>query len=189
MNNFYEEHFEQLDNNQSLIPGEYEACSFENCSLREIDLSTFKFMECTFTNCDLSNATITNTMFQDVDFNQCKLLGLLFTDSNPFGFGVRFHQCILSEASFYELNLTQCSFTECTLHHTDFAQVKAQGISFYQSDLKGAIFENSQLQKADFRKAIHYSIDPNTNQLKGARFSLPEVIHLLSQYQLRIENE
>jgi hypothetical protein len=42
------------------------------------------------------------------------------------------------------------------------------------------------LEKADFSTAKNYTIDAENNKLKKAIFSLPEVIGLLSKYDIII---
>jgi hypothetical protein len=40
---------------------------------------------------------------------------------------------------------------------------------------------------ASFRNAKNYNIDPNNNFLKKTKFSVPEVISLLSAYDIEID--
>ncbi len=54
-------------------------------------------------------------------------------------------------------------------------------------DFAGARFSTTNLSKADFRGATNYSIRPDNNKLKKAKFSLPEATLLL--YGLDIELE
>jgi hypothetical protein len=51
----------------------------------------------------------------------------------------------------------------------------------------GARFEESNLERADFRTASHYSIDPEMNKLKGAKFSLLGIPGLLDKYGIIID--
>jgi hypothetical protein len=50
------------------------------------------------------------------------------------------------------------------------------------------MFENSILEKVDFRSSFNYIIDPETNRIKKARFSLPGVTGLLAKYDIEIDN-
>jgi hypothetical protein len=52
----------------------------------------------------------------------------------------------------------------------------------------GSSFENTNLEKADFGTAYNYSINPNLNRIKKAKFSLPAVTGLLDQYDIEITN-
>ncbi|MGK5082194.1 pentapeptide repeat-containing protein [Bdellovibrionota bacterium FG-1] len=58
---------------------------------------------------------------------------------------------------------------------------------FQKSDLFNARFQNTTLLKADFRGAHSYLIDPISNKVRGARFSLPEAQGLLVGLGIRIE--
>ena len=44
-----------------------------------------------------------------------------------------------------------------------------------------------ELEKADFRTAFNYSIDPENNRMKKAKFSPPEVVGLLNKYDIEID--
>jgi len=50
-----------------------------------------------------------------------------------------------------------------------------------------AMFIHTNLEKADFRSAFNYSIDPETNRIRKARFSVPAVTGLLDKYDIEIE--
>lgn len=71
-------------------------------------------------------------------------------------------------------------FEQCIFDETDFAESDVSECNFRGSDFKGARFVDTNLQKADFQHAINYQIDPLTNKLKGAKFSLPEAIGMLT---------
>ena len=61
------------------------------------------------------------------------------------------------------------------------------GASFYGVRLGGTRFTRCDLQKADLRTAEEYAIDLETNKLKGARFSFPDVVRLLDGTGIVIE--
>ena len=58
---------------------------------------------------------------------------------------------------------------------------------FDNCDLARAIFANSILEKADFRTSYNFSIDPEINKIKKAKFSLTTVSGLLGKYDIEIE--
>ena len=183
------EHFDEqtFESQSSLERGEYEYCTFRDCDLANLDFQEYKFIECEFVNCNLSNANINQTYLQDVLFNNCKMLGLNFDRCNPFGFGVRFNHCVKDHSTFYGVNLTQSAFNNCHMHEVDFTEAVMTGIVITNCDLLNAHFENSNLEKADFASSINYSINPEINKLKAARFSLPDVIGLLDKYGIKVE--
>jgi len=43
------------------------------------------------------------------------------------------------------------------------------------------------MQEADFSEAFNYSINPETNRLRSAKFSIPGVTGLLDTYGIIIE--
>jgi uncharacterized protein YjbI with pentapeptide repeats len=55
---------------------------------------------------------------------------------------------------------------------------------FENCDLAGAIFENTILERADFRTARNFSLDPEINQIKKAKFSLADLPGLLLKYDI-----
>ena len=68
---------------------------------------------------------------------------------------------------------------DCRAHDADFQEVDLTSADFSQSDFQGTLFNNCNLSKADFRSSRNYQIDPRTNKVKAAKFSLPEAIGLL----------
>jgi uncharacterized protein YjbI with pentapeptide repeats len=58
---------------------------------------------------------------------------------------------------------------------------------FDNCDLLGAVFQNTILEKADFRTAYNYSIDPDINRVKKAKFSASGIAGLLDKYDIEIE--
>ena len=50
-----------------------------------------------------------------------------------------------------------------------------------------SLSNNTVLEKADFRSAVYYSIDPESNHIAKAKFSLDGLPGLLLRYDLKIE--
>jgi len=50
-----------------------------------------------------------------------------------------------------------------------------------------ATFENTALEKVDLRTGFNYSINPEINRIKKAKFSLQGVLGLLDKYDIEIE--
>lgn len=169
------------------LSGDYENCRFKNCVFTEIDLAGISFIECEFDGCNLSSAQVRGTAFKTVKFKNCKLLGLLFSDCNAFLFSVHFDNCLLNLASFFNLKMKATQFKNCSMHEVDFTQADLTGSAFTECDLAGAVFENTIIEKADLRSAHNYSINPQLNRIKKAKFSLHGVPGLLQQYNIDIE--
>jgi fluoroquinolone resistance protein len=185
---FEDEGFKGIDYSVDTLPkGEYERCSFVNCSFADVDLYNITFLECEFENCNFSMAKLNNTGLKSVTFENCKLVGVQFDRCNPFLLAMRFDNCQLNLSSFYKLKLKNTHFNNCMLHEADFTETDLTGSNFENCDLLNAIFDHTILEKTDFRSSFNYSIDPETNLIKKAKFSREGVSGLLDKYQIEIE--
>lgn len=167
--------------------GEYENCTFTGCNFSGTDLTGVVFTECEFTDCNFSNAKCKGTGFKEVFFKDCKLMGLNFSIADPFLMAMNFTDCYLNLSSFYQLKLKKSRFINCNLQEADLTETDFTEASFTNCDFKHAIFENTVLEKADLRSSINYSIDPEQNRIKKAKFSLPAVTGLLDKFNIVIE--
>ena len=181
--------FEKENFSENELPkGDYEHCTFINCIFSEADISNINFSECEFNGCNMSMAKIKNTAFRDIQFKACKLLGLHFENTNPFLFSVGFENCLLNLSSFYKLRLKNTKFTNCSIHEVEFTEADLTNATFKNCDLSGAIFDNTVLEKVDFRSSYHFSINPELNRIKKAKFSLTTIVGLLHKYNIEIDN-
>ena len=153
--------------NETPLCNEYEQCIFKNCI---------------FHNCDLSHK-----IFREIDFLGCKILGVQFNECRRFLLSFRFENCSLRLSVFYNLKLKEACFNKCDLQEADFTETDLTNASFQECNLYRAIFDHANLEKADFRTSNYYSINPETNRLKGARFSLNGLPGLLERYGIIIE--
>jgi fluoroquinolone resistance protein len=184
-----EEVFDKVDfREKPLKPGIYEKCTFKNCDFSNNDLSGTHFMECEFMDCNLSLVKLKNVIFRDVRFRECKLLGLRFNDCSEFGFSVHFDNCIVNHSSFFKTSLKKKVFNHTQFHEVDFTECDLSNSTFEACDLNGAMFENTNLENTDFRTAVNYSINPEINRIKKAKFSLQGVRGLLDRYHIEIED-
>jgi uncharacterized protein YjbI with pentapeptide repeats len=181
----------QFDKNDfTLYPlpkGEYEACVFSNCNLANVNLSEFVFSDCEFKNCNLSLAGVKKTAFRDVLFFDCKLTGIQFNTCNDFLFSVRFENCILNLSSFANLKLKKTLFKNTMLQEADFTEAECSNSIFDLCDLSRTVFYHTNLEKCDFRTSYNYSIDPEVNKIKKAKFSLNGIMGLLAKYDIDVE--
>ena len=69
----------------------------------------------------------------------------------------------------------------------DALEVRPRVTIFENCDLAKATFDNTIIEKADFRTSYNYSIDPEINHIKRAKFSLSGIHGLLDKYGLEIE--
>ena len=171
-----------------LTKGEYENCSFKTCDFSNADLSDIKFLECEFSGCNLSLANLAQTALRDIKFKDCKMLGLHFEKCSQFAISFGFDNCNLAHSSFYQLKLKKTSFINSQLHEVDFVECDLTGAFFDNCDLTGAVFENTIIEKADLSTSFNYSIDPEINRIKKAKFSLTGVAGLLNKYDIEIDS-
>lgn len=172
-----------------LQQGEYENCNFHELDLSETDFSQFKFINCSFNDCNLSLSRLSKTAFQDVRFKGCKMMGWRMDQCSDFGLQVQFEQCILQHASFYKKKLARTRFENCQLQEADFSECDLSHAEFVNCDLNLAVFANTNLEKADLRTASRYTIDPDQNRLKRAKFSWPALAGLLNKYDVDLSED
>ncbi|HVW59878.1 MAG TPA: pentapeptide repeat-containing protein [Puia sp.] len=110
-----------------------------------------------YENCIFRHCNFSRSDLAEMVFIDCKMLGLHFEDCNEFGLSFKIEGCIVDQTS------------------------------FYRTKLKKTIFKNSQFKEADLRTAYNYSIDPDKNRIKKARFSSAGLSGLLDKYNLQID--
>lgn len=167
--------------------GEYDQCTFTKCNFENSDISNCVFIDCEFEACNLSNSSTKHTSFQEVRFKECKVIGVKFNQCNDFLLALNFNNCQLNLSSFYKLKLIGTQFNLCKLHEVDFTESNLDNSNFDHSDLLKALFDTTNLEKSDFRLAYNYTINPDQNKLKGAKFSRKGIEGLLQRHSIIIE--
>ena len=170
-----------------LEKGDYENCKFNNCDFSNCDLSGYNFIDCTFDACNVSLVKLHKTGLRDIIFMNCKMLGLQFDRCNEFGLSFSFENCQLNHSSFLKTKIKKTRFKNTQLLETDFTDSDLTSALFDQCNFADAHFENTILEKADFTTSYNYTIDPEMNRLKSAKFSIEGIPGLLSKYQIKIE--
>jgi fluoroquinolone resistance protein len=165
----------------------YENCIFVNCDLSVVSFSFSKFIDCTFTGCNLSMAKLAGSQLKSTLFTGCKVLGVNFADCSDSLFSVSFDSCILDFASFACKKMVKTSFRNSSLKNADFSECDLSGSLFINCDLDNAVFNRTILKEADFRTAINFNIDPENNNIRKAKFSLPGLAGLLYKHNLTID--
>ena len=115
------------------------------------------------------------------------MLGLHFEHCNEFGLAFSFEDCQIDHSSFYSTKIKKTSFKNSSLKESDFSECDLSGSIFENCDLEGALFENTILEKADFRTSFNYTIDPEINRIRKAKFSISEISGLLDKYDIEID--
>jgi fluoroquinolone resistance protein len=182
-NEFQNVDFRQYD----LTDCVFETCTFIDCTFSGAALTRARFADCGLTNCDLSNAKLLNAKLTESSFTACKLLGINWSLTEELR-GPRFDSCNLSLGSFRGRTLKNVAIVDCRVHEADFQETDLSGGNFSRSDFAGTLFNQCSLLKADFRSARNYQIDPLTNKVKGAKFSLPEAVGLLTGFGIVLDD-
>ena len=85
------------------------------------------------------------------------------------------------------MKLKKARFKNSNLSEVDFTEADLTNSLFDNCDLSGARFEKTILEKADLRTSRNYSIDPELNKIKKAKFSIQSIAGLLDKYDIEIE--
>lgn len=163
-------------------------CTFTKCRFERVDFTGSAFFDCVFNHCELSLTTIVNASLRDVQFKDCKLVGIDFTKCDPSLFRIGFDTCLIDTCNFSSLKLKQTRFIRSIIRESRFIETILQEADFEDSDLEQTLFHQCDLEKANFSDAKNYSINPLTNKIKGAIFSLPEAVSLLKDLGICLTN-
>ena len=186
------EHFDQKFVGSELPPGDlsghsFEECSFENCDFKTTTLALAQFNSCQFISCDLSNVSLANARMRETSFRNCKLIGIQWVQLRDL-VNPSYQDCNLSYCNFSGLKLKKSVFSMCSLKDADFSQAELSECDFRGAHLLNARFHGTSLLKADLRGAKDYLIDPISNKVRGARFSMPDAQGLLAGLGIVITN-
>ena len=103
--------------------------------------------------------------------------------------GLEDHRRQLDRSALAEVEAA-CARAVREVHHqpldVDFREADLSKADFSGTDLTGAQFGRTNLTGANLESARNYRIVPAENTLKGARFSLPEAMSLLSGLDIEI---
>ncbi len=179
--------FEKISYPSKTIKGrEFEDCVFRNCDFSNADFSHNRFADCEFIGCNLAMLKLLGSTLNNVTFRECKLTGINFSECEEFLFTVDFESCLMDYTSFLRRKMPKTSFIDCSLKNAVFEQANLSKATFDNTDLAGAVFERTTLAEADFSTAYNYSIDPELNNIKKAKFSQDGLAGLLTRYDIRV---
>jgi uncharacterized protein YjbI with pentapeptide repeats len=182
---YSEQTFEGLDAREnSVSEKEFHSCVFIACQFSEF--KNCKFVDCTFRQCDLSNLKVTGSSFRGLKAESCKLIGVNWPAARLV-MHFELTECVLNYSNFIGLDLRKSRLQNCVAREVELADTNLSESDCRGTDFKGARFGHTNLSKADFRGALNYAIHPLDNNLKKAKFSLPEATLLL--YGLGVEIE
>lgn len=188
---FYEQNFSRLSCPSITVEDKlFEGCRFIDATFSESQFIRCKFVDCEFNNCNLSAVQFKSSSFNNITFFESKATGINWTMLNwphirlscPF----QFYNSIISHSSFYGLELDELIIEACIAHDVDFREASLRRANFKRTDFEKSQFVHANLYAADFTEAHSYSIDPTQNNIKKAKFSLPDAIHLLDGFEIQI---
>lgn len=171
-----------------------EDCLFQSCRFTELSLVNCRFSGCRFVDCKVAAPKLRGCQMFSCDFENCALSGvdwsaLLDERKREMGFLPfdSLNGCSLRHCVFFGLDLKSFNFSRTDLSGSVFDGCRLEGASFQECRLGGASFAQNDLSGADFRGAEEYFFSLESNRVKGARFSLPEAVNLLSALGVVIE--
>ncbi len=192
-NTVYEEQlFEELELRQASIKSSFfELCKFVDCDFSESEFVGCKFTDCEFKSSNLKLAKFSGSRLRDVLFKHCVIVGVNWTSlqwpSVALSAPLVFESCDVSYSVFNSLQLPEMVMRSCKAHDVDFSECDLTGADFFETDLLDSRFNQSRLNECDFRGALNYSINPLENSIKGASFSMPDVLSLLSPFNIKVD--
>ncbi|MGY4537969.1 fluoroquinolone resistance protein [Mucilaginibacter sp. UYNi724] len=165
---------------------EFQSCTFRNCDFSNSNFGRNKFLDCTFEECNLSMMQFDSSTLNDIAFKGCKIMGVNFSKSEDFLFGVGFDNCILDYASFAGKKMVKTKFKRSSLKEVSFTQTNLNGSVFDECDLLETVFNRSDLSAVNFATSYNIILDPELNNLKKAVFAMAGLEGLLTKYGIKV---
>lgn len=185
---FTDQVFENLNlRSQTIVDCSFDACIFKQGSFSGATLKNCRFVDCVFEHCDMSNVQFTSSILRSVKFQTSKLVGINWTAASEV-MHLGWYDSILNYGNFSSLDLRKCVMFQCSALEADFIQTNFTEANLCGTDFALARFASTILIKADLRQARNYSIRPDSNKIKNAKFSLPEATLLLYGLDIVLEN-
>ena len=187
LQDYYDQEFSGITYQEELAFKTFDECTFTDCNFSNAEFKTCKFKHCHFINCNLSLITLKSSYFVDVSFEACKILGVNWTYAEiSLHQNLNFLKCNISQSNFLCLNLSSIKISQCSARDVDFRDCDLSKSILTANDFQNTLFSNTNLIKADFTNSINYYIDVLANQVKDAKFSLPEAIALLNGLGIKL---
>lgn len=171
-------------------------CEFENCTFIGCNFTAVTFRNCAFSNCQFEKCAFRTIKFQFSTmqgsiFSECLLMGINWGELQSKGnrlFPIeKLERCTLKFNNFIHVNMIRFDFSNMTIQDSYFHDCRLSHASFRNDDMNRTNFSGCNLNCSDFRGARGYNIDLQSNTLKQARFSFPDVVDLLNTLDIVIE--
>ena len=192
--NYVNQIFNSTDLQDSRVEqSEFEDCEFIGCNFFGTHFVRCKFIDCEFKNSNLSLIKLNKSKFYGTNFRDCKITGVNWTSLDWGGYTLTapifFESCDVSFSVFDSLKLRELCMHSCKAHELDFSECDLEGSDFFGTDFMNSKFFRTKLDKCNFVDSLNYYIDPLENSIGGARFSSPEVLSLLSPFNIKIDED
>ena len=166
---------------------DFERCTFTGCDFTACDFTGVAFTDCIFLSCNFNEAKINYVAFREAVFTDCNFTGVNFTMVDALLFSVEFRDCMMDYTKFYTLKIKGTLFSNCSLTAADFMNTDMTDVVFDNCNLHKSVFADTIANKADFTTSYNFSIDPEKNKLKKAKFSQAGLKGLLDKYDIIVK--
>lgn len=180
--------FHQEDVEEAFSHGKFSDCEFIHCQFLETNFRSARFLGCSFKHCQLQMVKMDQCYFQESVFDEVKIIGGEFYKCSKTLFSIHCKNSILLSCNFSHLPMKKTDFSGSKLQECFFNETSLSSSNFQKTDLMGTQFHHSDLSQSDFRGAKNYAIDPKVNNLKKARFHLPEALSFLHFFGIDISD-
>ena len=190
--NYTNENFSDLEFHGGIVEqSEFEDCKFINCNFSETQFVECNFIDCAFKSSNLNLVKLDKSRFIETIFKDSKITGVNWTSCDWGSYSIVppifFESCDISFSIFNSLKLRDFSLQDCKAHVVDFSDCDLKGADFFRTDLKKSRFVLCKLDDCNFLEAVNYYIDPCENSINRAKFHSPEVLSLLSAFEIKID--
>lgn len=164
---------------------DFTGCTFKGVRLAETRWREARLEDCRFDDCDLSRMAPGGLGARGVVFAGCKLMGVDWSNLAAYP-ALTFERCDLRYASFVSLCLRKIAFSSCNLEEAQFSETELAEASFAGCRLTGTRFERCDLRKASFAGAAELKLNPDGNQVRGARIPVDAAVRLAQSFGLHV---
>lgn len=170
---------------------EFVDCDFRDCNFEDCKIIGCNFVNCRFYNCTVISLRAEYSAIKNTVFEKCNLIGVHWNDLLPGGryaFPIqKLKDSFLKYNTFIKMNFTKFDFSGNGIQESAFEECRLSESDFRNCRLEGTQIVGCDIRKADFRESRGYLIDVKSNQMKGARFSFPEAMNLLTSLEIIVD--
>ena len=177
---------EKQDFRQGDWDNEYYDCVFEHCDFSDTEIKDVYFENCRFRFCNFSLSKL-RCNFRDAKFVECRMSGADFSGVSRLAVSFAFEKSNLSYASFIRTKLREMRFSACNLNEAYFDEADISSSVFDRCEMERTSFYQTNLEKVDFSTSFNFTIDPASNRLKKAVFSVDGLRGLVSHLNIVVK--